>query len=309
MLPTANDVHIDQVMSNIFISYRNSMYIAEQIFPLVRVKKQSDRYFIFTKGDWFRNTAKKRAPGARSFGSGFGVSSDTYYCDEVAEHTLLPDEVRDNADSVLRMETSKVNYVADKIMLELEARIETMCMTTSNWDNSATPTNLWDDPDYSDPITDMETAIDTIEDSTGKMANTMVIANDVWKVLKHHPQLIDRMPVTGTRVATLDVLKSIIGVDNILVGRAIKNTAKQGQTDSFSRVWTGDVWIGHVAPQPSIDVPSAGYTFVWERDGQMRGVRRWRDEDTHSEKIEAFMNYDEKVTGSDLGYVLEAVIS
>ena len=309
MTPTHNDVHIDQIMTNLSIAYRNGMYIAEQVFPYVNVKKQSDKFYIFTKGDWFRNTAKKRAPGGRSEGSGFSLSDDTYYCEEVAEHTLLADETKDNADSVLNIEANKVNFVTDKILLEYEARIETMCMTTSNWDNSATPANLWDDYDNSYPLSDIETGIDAIEDTSGKMANTMILSNDVWKKLKHHPELLDRMPVTGMRSATLDVLRSLTGIDKILVGRAIKNTTDLGLTASYSRVWSGDVWIGHVAPAPALDTPSAGYTFVWPRDGKIRGVRRWRDEDHHSDKIEAFMCYDEKITGSDLGYVLEACIS
>ncbi|MFA5731858.1 MAG: hypothetical protein WC934_07625 [Acidithiobacillus sp.] len=309
MLPTHNDVHIDQIMTNISIAYRNGMYIAEQIFPMVSVKKQSDRYYIFTKGDWFRNTAQKRAPGGRSEGSGFTLSSDTYYCEEVAEHTLLEDETRDNADSVLNYETNKTNFVTDKILLELETRIEAMCMTTGNWDNSSTPTNLWDDYDNSDPLADIETAIEAIESTSGKMANKLILANNVWKKLKHHPQLLDRMPVTGLRTATIDTLKALTGIDNIYIGSSLVNTADMGQTASYSRVWSKDVWVGHVASAPALDTPSAGYTFVWPRDGQIRGVRRWRDEDHHSDKIEAFMCYDEKVTGSDLGYVLEAVIA
>ena len=309
-LPTHNDVHIDQIMTNISIAYRNGYYIADQVFPLVNVKKQSDKYFVFTKGDWFRNTAKKRAPGGRSEGSGFRLSDGSYYCEEVAEHTLLEDETRDNADSVLNYETNKVNFVTDKILLELEERIEKMCMTTTNWDNYSTPTNLWSDYDNSDPLADIETAIDTIEGISGRLANTMVISNDVWKKLKHHPQLLDRMPVTGLRSATIDILKALTGIDKILIGRSLVNTAVEGQaTDVFARIWSKDVWVGHVAAAPALDTPSAGYTFVWPRDGQIRGVRRWRDEDHHSDKIEAFMCYDDKVTGSDLGYVLDAVIA
>jgi len=309
--PTSTQVHTDAIMTNVSVKYKNGLYIAETVFPMVPVKKQSDKYYIFTKADMFRNTAKKRAPGTASEGQSFGLSTDSYFCEEVAQHTLLEDEVRDNADSVLGLESSKASFVTDKILLELEARIETMLMTTSNWDNSTTlsGTNQWSDKDNSDPLTDLETGIDAVEDSTGKKANTIVLANDVWKALKHHPELLDRLPVTGLRVATTQQLANLLEVERILIGKAMKNTAIEGATAAYSRIWTKDVWIGHVAKAPAKETPTAGYTFVWKRDGKIRGIRRWREENIHSEKIEAFMNYDEKIVGSDLGYVIEAAIA
>lgn len=309
--PTAKDVHVDAILTNISIKHKNAMYIAEQIFPIVSVTQQSDKYYIFTKADMFRNTAKKRAPGTASEGQSFGLSTDTYFCEEVAQHTLLEDEVRDNADSVLALETTKTQFVTDKIYLELEARIEAMIMTTTNWDNytTLTGTNQWSDYDNSDPITDFETGIDAIEGTTGKKANTIVLAYDVWKKLKHHPQLLDRLPVTGLRQATTQQLATLLEVEKVLIGRAKKNTAAEGQTASYSGVWTKDAWIGHVAGAPAKETATAGYIFVWKREGKIRGIRRWREENIHSEKIEAFMNYDEKIVGSDLGYTIASAIA
>ena len=310
MRPTTNSVHVDQVLSNISIKYKNHMYIAENVAPLVPVTNQSDKYYIFNKADDFTDTAEYRAPGTASTRHGFRVSTTPYMCEEIADATVLEDETRDNADSVLRIETAKTNFVTNKVLLKLERIVETLCMTTTNWDNSSTPSNLWDDYVNSDPITDIETAIDTVEDGTGAKVNKMIISNDVWKILKHHPQILARKPNDSFRVARLEDLKAIFEIDDIMIGRASYNTANQGQTASFSRIWSGDVWLGHVTNSPAIEEPSAIYTFVWGRDGgQMRGVRRWRDENVHSDIIEAFMNFDCKVTASDMGYVLEGCIS
>jgi hypothetical protein len=40
--PTMHQVHLDAAMSNISIAYRNPAYVADQVFPIVRVQKQSD---------------------------------------------------------------------------------------------------------------------------------------------------------------------------------------------------------------------------------------------------------------------------
>ena len=309
MRPTTNSVHIDQVLSNISIKYKNGLYVADNVAPLVPVINQSNKYYIFNKADDFTDTAEYRSPGTASTRHGFRVSTDSYMCEEIADSTVLEDETRDNADSVLRIETAKTNFVTNKVLLKLERIVEALCMTTSNWDNSATPSNLWDDYVNSDPISDIETAIDTVEDNTGAKVNKMIISNDVWKILKHHPQILAKKPNDTFRVASVEDVKSIFDIDEILIGKASYNTANQGQTASFSRIWTGDVWLGHVTKSPSLEEPSAMYTFVWKRENQMRGVRRWRDENVHSDIIEAFMNFDCKVTASDMGYVLEGCIS
>jgi|WetSurMetagenome_2_1015567.scaffolds.fasta_scaffold10568_2 hypothetical protein len=310
MRPTPKDVHVDQILSNISVLYRNSLYIAEMIFPLVKVNFQSDKYYIFTKGDQFRNTAAKRAAGTASNRHGFRLSTDTYYCEEVADATILDDETRDNADSVLNLESAKTNFVTDKILLNLEKTVADLCCTTSNWGtNYSTPSDLWSDYNNSDPLADFETGIEAIEGQTGQKVNKAVISYDVWKILKHHPQLLNRLPNDQLKSAKLQDLKDLLDIQEILIGGALINTAADGQTtDTFSRVWTKDVWLGSVASAPAKETPTAGYTFVWPREGKIRGVRKWREEDIHSDIYEGFMNYDNKVVGADMGYLLNNVI-
>ena len=317
MRPTHSQVHYDGILQNVSILYKNGEYIGDNIAPVIPVEFQSDNYYIFSKADEFRDTANYRAPGTSSSRDGFSLSTDSYKCREIAQSTRLEDETNANADKVLRIESAKTRFVTNKIALKHEILTETLFMTTSNWDNSATPSVLWDDYTNSDPITDIETAIDTVETGNGYSANTIIIAKDVWKKLKHHPQLIGRLSNDTTRILSLDDLRRIFDFENIYIGKASKNTAQQGQTASYSAIWSGDVWIGYINPNPGLEEASAVYTYSWdytgsrggEPSGFVRGVRRWRDENIHSDIIEAYQSFDQKITGSDLGYVLEACIS
>jgi len=311
MQPTLSNARIDPVLTNISVQYKNPLYIAEQVFPVVRVDAKSGKYYVFPRGEWFRDEAQTRAPGAASEGGGFPLSEDNYNCEEEAYHTLLEDEVRDNADNILNIETNKTNFVTEKILLKLERRVADFCMTAANWDNSATlsGTDQWDDYDESDPISDITTGMETVEDETGQPVNTMVMGNPVWRKLKHHPEITDRMAVTNTRVTSLQILQEITGIDNILVGRALFNNAQRGASDNFEHIWGKHVWLGHVAQSPALDTPSAGYVFVWPRNGQLRGIRRWREEKHHSEVIEGFMSFDEKVVADILGYTIRDAVS
>lgn len=317
MRPTTSDVHIDAVMTNVSVLYRNRRYIAELIAPLVKVLHRSDKYYKFDKGDQFRDTAEYRAPGTAATRHGFGLSTDNYSCEEIAEATTLNDKERRNADSVLRLETAKTNFVTNKVLLKLERIVASLLCTNTNWgSNHSTPTNKWSDYDNSDPIADFETAIDAVEENTGEDVNKIVIPRNAWKKLKHHPQLLERLPSTNLKTATVDTLKSILANDNynnidILIGSAMYNSAKEGQADVFSPIWDKDVWVGHVAPAPALETPTAMYNFVFpeENTGAIRGIWKWRDENIHSDIFECAMDFDPKVVGSDLGYLLEDVIS
>ena len=48
-LPTVRDVHLDTAMTQVSIAYQNNAFIADQVFPVVRVNKKSDYYWIFPK--------------------------------------------------------------------------------------------------------------------------------------------------------------------------------------------------------------------------------------------------------------------
>ena len=50
----AESVHIDVPLSNMVIGFEPKNIIVDQIFPSVPVNKQSDKYYIWDKGNFFR---------------------------------------------------------------------------------------------------------------------------------------------------------------------------------------------------------------------------------------------------------------
>lgn len=91
--PTRHQVHVDAPLSNISIAFRNELYIAEKVFPVVPVQKQSDLYFKFDKAAWFRDEAKVRAPGTRASRVEYSLSAPgPYACVEYAAAKTVPDK-------------------------------------------------------------------------------------------------------------------------------------------------------------------------------------------------------------------------
>jgi hypothetical protein len=94
----------------------------------------------------------------------------------------------------------------------------------------------------------------------------------------------------------------------------VVNTAKEGVADANSFIVgkTGAL-LAYAAPEPGIEVPSAGYTFAWT--GLMAGggltaaVMRWREEANHSDFFEVRMALDTKIVSADLGVFYNNAVS
>jgi len=314
--PDVRDAHVDQLMTILSHAYMNEAenYISDKIFPLVPVRKQSARIAKYTKADWFRDEAQLRAPGTESAGTGFTVdTTDTYFCDNFAVHKDVPDEVRENTDSPYDPDLEATMLVTDRLMLRREIAWATDFLTTGVW---GTDTSLaaaqWDDYALSDPIGNVETAKDGIHGTTSREANTMVMGRQVWTKLKHHPDFIERIKYTQRGVLNTEIVGAILEIPRILIGKAIKNTYVEGQTDAaaaYAYVMGKVVLILHVAPRPALLTPSAGYTFHWSNFGALSYIRRLRDDFKRLDRIEAHTYFDHKAVGTDLGYYYYNVVA
>ena len=313
--PTSSDVHVDAILTNISVAYIQDQkaYIANQVFPTIPVEKQSDKYFLYSKGDWFRDEAQKRAPATESVGSGYSLSTSTYSADVYAFHKDVDDQVRANADSPLNVDRDATEFVTQRMLMRQEIQWTTDFFSTSIWATDATPANLWSDYTASDPIGDVETGKSTILNSTGYLPNTLVLGYDVFRQLRHHPDIVDRVKYTSAENVTEDILARFFGVDRILIARAIRNTANEGAANSFSSIAGKNAALYYVAPTPGLLTPSAGYSFAWrgvsDGMGANVGITRFRMPELRADRVEAQMAWDNKVIATDLGYFFPSCVA
>ena len=300
-MPNTRDVHIDSAMTNISIAYRNAGYIGEQIFPRVPVSKKSDYYFVYPKSYWFTNEVGVRAPGARAKIADYAITTGSYNCVTYAVSKLIADEVRENADTPIRVDIEATEFVTDALLRAQEKRIADLTTGGSGlWTYSTTPTVAWTN-DTSDPWGDIDALINGVVSVIGQFPTTMVMSWDVWRNLRQHPDFLDRVKFTrpGGRLETAD-LTAWFNVPNVLIGTQLIDTAREGATASMSYIWGDQVWAGFVPSSPALTTPAAGYTFEW----LTRGVSRYRLDPEHSDLIEAQHAVDHRISASDAAGVL-----
>ena len=128
----------------------------------------------------------------------------------------------------------------------------------------------------------------------------------MWAKLRHHPDILARLPDNSPRIATRDFLANLLDLDRVLISRAVRNTAQEGVTASISRILGENALLAHVDPNPGLRSATAMRTFVWSGLlGSTDGIRTKRMDIAHKDafpRVETDAAFDFKVTASELGY-------
>lgn len=313
--PTSQDVHIDEVLTDLAVAFIQDtrLYIATKVFPIVSVAKQSNKYIIWTKNDWFRDEAQKRADATESAGSGFNLSTDSYFADVWAFHKDVGSQARRNQDSGVNLERATVNFVTQRMLLRQELQWVTDFFTTGIWATDYTVAAVWDNYATSDPIEDFESQKEVMASTTGFLPNTAVFGYSAMRRLKSHPDIVERIKYTGSgaRNVTEATVAEILGLDNVYVARAIKATNIEAETAAYSFTHGKHAWLGYVNPNPAFESPSAGLTFAWDYAGYGASVNidQFELRKTKSVRYEAEAAWDNKVIASDLGIFMPNVVT
>lgn len=316
--PTQSDVHVDAVLTGQSVAYIQDQkdFIATKVFPVVPVQKQTDKYYVYTKADWFRDEAKRRADAAESAGSGYGLSTATYSADVWALHKDIGNQARANADAPLNLDRDAALFVTRRLMLRQEIQWVSDYFTTGVWDTDkvgATDFTRWSDYAGSDPITDVELGKETILKNTGFLPNKLVLGYQVFRQLRHHPDIVDRVKYTSAQNVTAEILARLFEVDEVLVAKAVKNTAVEGESASFDFAFGKHALLAYAPDTPSLLTPSAGYVFVWQGVsqgmGENIGVSRIDVPLRKAVRVEGEIAWDDKVVASDLGYFFSTAVA
>jgi len=313
--PTRAQIHVDGPLSDIAIAYKNEEYIAEQIFPTVKVKKQSDLYFIWTAGFWFRNMVERRTPGDTYPEGRLQLSDENYNCYLYHLGYPIADEDVANEDEAVELEQTGSEWLADQFMLNRELDVADTVFAADVWGTTATaPADFteWADFDNSNPVTDVNTAKQVIQLATGKRPNTLVLGQEVFDTLQEHPIMLEKYKYTTIGILDEEQIRNAFKVEKLIIGGAVYESTAEGGAGTRAYIWGKNAWIGYVPPAPGKRVAAAGYTFVWELSdsgGYTVAVRNTREDNRDRNLLKGKHAFDHKIVGSDLGYYFSGVIT
>lgn len=278
---------VDPILSEHARGYRRPGMVAQALFPLAPVNAYGGKVITFGK-ESFRLYNSKRAPGSNVKRIDFGYEGDPYAIVPSALEAKVPWERMRDANAVpgINLASRSTNVVLGALSLEREYDSAQLARNAASYDADHKVTlagaNRWTGAD-GDPTADISTAMEAIGDSIGIAGNTVLLSRKAFNAAKLNPKILDRVKYTSAQAVTIELLKALWEVDNIVVGGAKVAT---GQNDAFGDVWGTDVIVAYVAQgegdgNGNPEEPSYGYTYqiegmpAVEEPYQDRNARSW----------------------------------
>jgi len=310
---TGRSLHVDQLLTNMALGYKPRQGIADQVFPMVQVQKQSDDYIVFDSDDILRVENSLRSPGKEANIIEQSVSEQPFYCRNRALKMALTIEDKVNSDPIFvqTLINGRAQFIMDKLALDWEKRVADLVTSTANVPNNSTVTVGWGAIDTADVMEDIWAGLFAAEDAKGYRPNSIAIGATAWRNMRRNTALRDLIHGNnnGGGNATMEQVKTLFGLERFVVGESFINTANEAQAESLERVWSDDVLIYYAPMSPMMNVPSFGYSFRWAAPGlaNMTAERHPYDTRKKSEEVELGYYQDERITGNQYAFLLKDV--
>lgn len=162
-----------------------------------------------------------------------------------------------------------------------------------------------------DPLQDVLDAQDIILQNSGERANTAVMGWQVFKALQNNSVIREYVKYTKGVVGPIpaDLIASALGLEKIIVGEAVRNTAVEGQTASKGFIWGKSVLLAKLRPSPSPYTPQSCLQR-WRLRGSVDGaVREYPLPGDYVHQIDQVWCDQFAAPTTELGYLYTTVVS
>lgn len=299
------ELRINAYLSEVARGYSNNAFVAENLFPTIYSEKEKIDIFQFNK-EAFNIYDTERAIRANSnviAPQGFSKHTAT-----LTEHDLsYPIDYREEQEAEkVKLQLHATNVVTNGLQLKHEKQCADLVQNPDMYsaENKAilSGTSCFNN-NASDPIGVIDDAKDAISKKIAQDPNTMIIGQDAWKTLKNHPKLKETLSDNQTKLITLELLKQIFEVENILIGKSIYADSK----GKFVRIWGDNIILAFVpslgASRTEYD-PSFGFT-VRKKDALQ--IDEYTKEGNKVKYIRATDIYTPFLVGAEAGYLITNV--
>lgn len=314
MAVSAKEARVDVLLTKTAVDFLNkeSKFVADLILPTLTVQQETGIYFKYEQAD-LRHEDDSRAPGAKSKETTYDLTQVPYGpLPSRALKNKVTDELGRQMGQTLAEKNATVRTI-QKLLIAKERRLASQMADTAviTQNTTLSGTSQWSDYTNSDPVANIFTARSAVNSGCMNEPNTLLLGYEVWQKLRNHPDLVNR--INGLKEAlSIEQMKSIFEVDNIIVANTQYNTTRQGAAKSMSQIWGKHAWLLYInpgAPQ-EIDSITLGHTLRLEGEGMDRTiVKKWYDEDAESTWVRASMKYDQKFMAVECAYLIKDAVA
>lgn len=311
--PKLQNGRVDKQVTNVLLAYTNPEFVAPQILPTVPNLKEESGLIASLGNEHFRVYDSVRTLYDESeHRMEFKISNDKRYNIEYHDLELyLPDRLQNQIDLPFNVRRDGGISLMQAMMLEREAGLASAMTSTSILTNNTTlsGTSQFNDFTNSDPASVIEQARTSVQNKTGYEANSILMSRKVFNTLKRHPFFLNL--VRGVNVLSanglIQLMKDYFEVENVIIGKTIYNSAKEGQTESLTQLWGNDLVVFYRPQTASLLAPSFGYNFALQGENLRATVRRH-----HNDKGDILgldYAYQDKILDVNAAYLVKSAVA
>lgn len=306
-------VHTPSTLANVSIQYANEEYIAEELLPPVNATKLSDDYYIYTKESRLAYPSDAMAARGKANEISEERDTDSYSCKPYGLKDFVDVTTLENQDAPLNEMIDLVESIQEGNLFNRELRGASILCDTASFGSGqyAAAATAWSASGGGSIISDIHTGLDAIWSGRGPSRLLGYCSPAVWRAMCRNPALLELGKSKNNNIGKNGLLSTaevaaIFELDDILVGKARKNTANEGVTASIGRIWSNVFGIVRVAKSPGVRTASFGYTFRFKN---RINTRQWFDEEIGTDGgyyAQVSCHEVQKIVAAPCGYLITA---
>lgn len=308
----ASAVHSNTFLSNMSVQYANDEYIGERLVGLVPVGKRSDTYAIYPQRERFEFPDDSLGNRSKANEINESRSSDSYSVKDYGLSNFVAQDTLDNQDAIFDEMVDLVDACNEGIAFRRELRLASLLTTAANYGSNTTTlagSSQWDSGTGGDPIKDIQTAIAACWMGQGASDLLGFCSLSVFIVLQRHPAILDNLKYQRTGLANRQEIANYFGLTDLLVSSSRKQTANEGQSASYSRIWGLDFGVVRVARRATRR--SAHFASIFRMNGDPV-TTQWQDPSVGVNGgyyAKVAVREDLKVVAAPTGYLIKSCVA
>lgn len=230
---TANQVRLNQnpILTSLLLGLGQGTFIAEKLFPRLP-QVLSAVTLAQLSNERLKRYNLRRAPGAKTKRVDIKYDGKTYSIDQSSVEVPIARELIREADESRRLnvgnylDISNIAMVTANEILALDYELDVAELATTSGTYAAghvvalSAGTKWSSLTGT-PVTDILAAADVIRKKIGKRPNKLALSADAFSAVKSNVEVRSYLPSTQMGAATIDQLKNLFNVAEIVVGDAI----------------------------------------------------------------------------------------
>lgn len=262
---TSGAILHNYVLDTLSVAYQNDAYIGERLMPTVNLNgRLAASYYSYGKRDQLAYPDDSMADRANA--------NELTRTKSLVNVSLTPRALREYVDNLtLNNPEQPLNELTEAGANALEGlaflkekRIAAVVGAAGSYGSNTgaiAAASRWDVG--GDPVADIIGMTPGIWSGRGPTKLVAFTSLSVWNVLRQHPRILDLFKFNGSAagLASPTMLANWFGFDELLIGSSWQDTANEGQSAAYGRIWPDVFGAIRVSANPGTRSAAFGATF------------------------------------------------